>query len=299
MGLLKIQKLILVGRLHSPLSSLDKTSCNQWRYFHTSNIKLNFYTILGVSRDADQKEIKQAFRKKSLECHPDKFPGDEIKEKSFKEISEAYQTLSDKKLKFDYDSKNSPQAGAHYGKPGGGRSAGFGAEGWEDQAGQYHGPRSGHQRFQYTYTAAGTSEYKHQTYRERKYKNSDQKTANQRSEEFMNNINQEAEDMAKAKPQLMWVDYFVRGIVASAIVFFFYKAYKTSTDISSKINKDSDEELRRQLHMDGAKQYHHRNLELENLNSSNNIYDQRARIYRERLRAKQAEIDRQIAEKDR
>merc|ERR1711879_264808 len=65
----------------------------------------DFYKILGVERTADIKDIKQAFRKNSLECHPDKFPGDKAKEARFKMLSEAYQTLSDTKLRRDYDSK--------------------------------------------------------------------------------------------------------------------------------------------------------------------------------------------------
>jgi len=60
---------------------------------------------LGVDRKADVKEIKKAFRKQSLECHPDKFPGDAAKEARFKQISEAYQTLSDTSARRDYDSK--------------------------------------------------------------------------------------------------------------------------------------------------------------------------------------------------
>ena len=53
----------------------------------------NFYDVLGVSRDASDKEIKTAFRKLAQKYHPDA-GGDEQK---FKEISEAYETLSDAK----------------------------------------------------------------------------------------------------------------------------------------------------------------------------------------------------------
>ena len=53
----------------------------------------NFYDVLGVSRDASDKDIKTAFRKLAQKYHPDA-GGDEAK---FKEISEAYETLSDAK----------------------------------------------------------------------------------------------------------------------------------------------------------------------------------------------------------
>jgi len=63
----------------------------------------NFYKILNVPENATTKEIKKAFRNKSLNCHPDKFPNDPKKEEQFKELSEAYQTLSDAGLRSKYD----------------------------------------------------------------------------------------------------------------------------------------------------------------------------------------------------
>ncbi len=59
----------------------------------------NFYDVLGVKRDASAKEIKTAFRKLAQKYHPDA-GGDEQK---FKEISEAYETLSDEKKRKEYD----------------------------------------------------------------------------------------------------------------------------------------------------------------------------------------------------
>lgn len=59
----------------------------------------DYYQILGISRSASQDEIKKAYRKLAHRYHPDK-GGDE---KKFKEINEAYQTLSDKKKKEQYD----------------------------------------------------------------------------------------------------------------------------------------------------------------------------------------------------
>lgn len=68
----------------------------------------DYYSILGVSRDASEKDIKKAFRELAKEYHPDKFAGksdDERKaaEEKFKEINEAYRVLSDKSLREKFD----------------------------------------------------------------------------------------------------------------------------------------------------------------------------------------------------
>lgn len=80
-----------------------------------------FYDILGVSKSASDKEIKSAFRKLAQKYHPDA-GGDEAK---FKEISEAYETLSDEKKRKEYDQMlmfgGMPGAGGAY---GGGYGAG-------------------------------------------------------------------------------------------------------------------------------------------------------------------------------
>jgi len=62
----------------------------------------DYYEILGVARDADQKSIKNAFRSLAMKYHPDrsKEPGAEEK---FKEIAEAYAVLSDPKKRAQYD----------------------------------------------------------------------------------------------------------------------------------------------------------------------------------------------------
>lgn len=65
---------------------------------------MNYYEELGLSKDASEKEIKQAFRKLAKENHPDKTNGDKVKEEKFKNVNEAYQTLSDSTLKAQYDS---------------------------------------------------------------------------------------------------------------------------------------------------------------------------------------------------
>ena len=63
----------------------------------------DFYRALGVSEDASESDIKKAYRKLSRKYHPDLNPGDAAAEKKFKEISEAYDVLSDKKQREEYD----------------------------------------------------------------------------------------------------------------------------------------------------------------------------------------------------
>ncbi|MGG7517422.1 molecular chaperone DnaJ [Allorhizobium undicola] len=65
--------------------------------------KADFYETLGVSRSADEKELKSAFRKLAMTYHPDKNPGDAEAEKKFKEINEAYETLKDPQKRAAYD----------------------------------------------------------------------------------------------------------------------------------------------------------------------------------------------------
>ena len=65
--------------------------------------KRDFYELLGVARTATDAELKSAFRKAALQCHPDRHPGDKDAEAKFKEINEAYQWLSDAQKRAAYD----------------------------------------------------------------------------------------------------------------------------------------------------------------------------------------------------
>ncbi|MFW0110661.1 DnaJ C-terminal domain-containing protein [Rothia sp. P13129] len=63
----------------------------------------DFYKVLGVSEKASDAEIKKAYRKLARKYHPDQNSGDTVAEKKFKEVSEAYDVLSDKKHREEYD----------------------------------------------------------------------------------------------------------------------------------------------------------------------------------------------------
>jgi len=63
----------------------------------------DYYKILGVDRNADEKEIKRAYRRLARKYHPDLNPGDKEAEKKFKEINEAYEVLSDPEKRKRYD----------------------------------------------------------------------------------------------------------------------------------------------------------------------------------------------------
>ncbi|MCH9627710.1 MAG: Chaperone protein DnaJ [Chlamydiales bacterium] len=87
---------------------------------------MDYYEVLGISKGASPEEIKKAYRKMALKYHPDKNQGDAVAEARFKEISEAYEVLSDSKKREMYDryGKEGVFAGAG-GGPGG--PAGFGS----------------------------------------------------------------------------------------------------------------------------------------------------------------------------
>lgn len=82
-----------------------------------------YYDTLGIPRDADEDAIKKAYRKKAMEHHPDRHGGDKDKEKAFKEINEAYATLSDSGKRARYDRTGTSQDA--------GGSGGFDASGFD------------------------------------------------------------------------------------------------------------------------------------------------------------------------
>ncbi len=88
----------------------------------------NFYDVLGVSKSADEKEIKSAYRKLARKYHPDVNPNDKSAETKFKEISEAYEVVGDAKKRRMYD-QFGPQwenAAQYGGQPGQDFSGDFG-----------------------------------------------------------------------------------------------------------------------------------------------------------------------------
>lgn len=81
----------------------------------------DYYDLLGIGKTASDEEIKRAYRKKAVQFHPDKNPGDRNAEEKFKQISEAYQVLSDPTKRATYDQYGrspSPNGSTNFGDGG-------------------------------------------------------------------------------------------------------------------------------------------------------------------------------------
>jgi DnaJ family protein B protein 4 len=97
------------------------------------NLKMgtNYYDVLGVSKDADEDTIKKAYRKQAMKWHPDRNPDNkELADKKFKQVSEAYEVLSDKQKRQMYDQFG--EEGLKGQGPGGFSSQGFTPSNAED-----------------------------------------------------------------------------------------------------------------------------------------------------------------------
>jgi molecular chaperone DnaJ len=105
--------------------------------------KEDYYRVLGVKRDASKDDLKKAYRKLALQCHPDRNPGDKDAERRFKEINEAYEVLRDDQKRAAYDRFG--HAAFEHGPPGdGGFGPGFGtgfADIFEEMFGEFMGGR--------------------------------------------------------------------------------------------------------------------------------------------------------------
>lgn len=95
--------------------------------------KQDYYSVLGISRNATADEIKKAYRKLAMQYHPDKNQGDKAAEEKFKQITEAYEILSDEQKRAAYDKFGHAGAqgfgaGGPFGGFGGGRGGNPGGD---------------------------------------------------------------------------------------------------------------------------------------------------------------------------
>ena len=103
--------------------------------------KRDFYEVLGIPKNASADEIKKAYRKKAIQYHPDKNPGDKEAEEKFKEAAEAYEVLSNEDKRARYDRFG--HAGVGGSASGGGFGGGMSMEDIFSQFGDIFGGRFG------------------------------------------------------------------------------------------------------------------------------------------------------------
>jgi molecular chaperone DnaJ len=96
----------------------------------------DYYSVLGVARSATPEELKKAYRKLAMKYHPDKNPGDKTAEDRFKEVTEAYDVLSDVQKKQNYDQFGTANGPGPTGPGGAGGFRGFENQGFDPRGGQ-------------------------------------------------------------------------------------------------------------------------------------------------------------------
>lgn len=120
---------------------------------------VDYYTILGVDKNADEETLKKAYRKLALKWHPDRNPNSkEAAEKKFKEVNEAYEVLSDKQKRAIYDQFGEeglkaggvPEGAAEGAGPGGFGGFPFGAGAGGPGGGQYGFKNAGGNTFYFS-----------------------------------------------------------------------------------------------------------------------------------------------------
>jgi molecular chaperone DnaJ len=116
-------------------------------------IDKDFYSILGVSKDASDADIKKAYRKLARQYHPDQNQGDAEAEKRFKDITEANSVLSDPEERKQYDAIRAMGSGARF--TAGGPGGGGGSANFEDLFGDLFSGGGGRRRTTYSTPGGG------------------------------------------------------------------------------------------------------------------------------------------------
>ncbi len=111
---------------------------------NTMSTKRDYYTVLGVPRDASEEDIKKSYRKLAMKHHPDRNPGDHMAEEKFKEAKEAYEILTDQRKRAAYDQFG--HAGVDPSMRGGGGPGPEGFGGFAEAFGDIFGEIFGQQR---------------------------------------------------------------------------------------------------------------------------------------------------------